>query len=145
MRNRANATKLKRWREERHWSQEHLAGLSGLGVRTIQRIENGEPASSETLAALAAAYNVDIGAITTDEANELRQVKQKDLAGLLFSFLIHLASFVLCTFVFVAIGISTGDIFTMLVPAAWWFVGLVGHGLAVVIVALVFRYQQRYG
>jgi len=34
----ADAAKIKRWREERQWSQEHLAELSGLGLRTVQRI-----------------------------------------------------------------------------------------------------------
>ena len=60
MRYQADATKLKRWREERNWSQEHLASLAGVGVRTIQRIENGDPTSADTLSALAAAYNVDV-------------------------------------------------------------------------------------
>ena len=42
----ADAAKIKRWREERQWSQEHLADLAGIGLRTVQRIENGELASS---------------------------------------------------------------------------------------------------
>ena len=52
----ADAEKIKRWREERHWSQEHLAELAGIGLRTLQRIEKGEPAAKETLMALASAF-----------------------------------------------------------------------------------------
>ena len=33
-----DAAKIRRWREERQWSQEHLADLAGIGLRTIQQI-----------------------------------------------------------------------------------------------------------
>lgn len=51
-------------REARGWTQEHLAVVSGVHVRTIQRVEAGGSASAETLGALAAAFNVaatDVG------------------------------------------------------------------------------------
>ena len=35
--------KVKRWRQERSWSQEHLAELAGIGLRTLQRAEYGDP------------------------------------------------------------------------------------------------------
>ena len=41
------------------WSQQQLADASGLSVRTIQRIEAGYPASTETLKSLAAVFEVD--------------------------------------------------------------------------------------
>lgn len=46
-------------RLQRGWSQEQLADLSGLSVRTIQRIERGGGASVESLKALAAVFEVD--------------------------------------------------------------------------------------
>ncbi|MEI7443675.1 MAG: 2TM domain-containing protein [Burkholderiales bacterium] len=46
-------------RLQRGWSQEQLADLSGLSVRTIQRIERGGSASVESLKALAAVFEVD--------------------------------------------------------------------------------------
>ena len=36
-----NSEKIRRWREERCWSQEHLAEVSGISLRTVQRLENG--------------------------------------------------------------------------------------------------------
>jgi transcriptional regulator with XRE-family HTH domain len=45
-------------REFRGWTQEHLALVSGLSVRTIQRVEAGGLAGAETVAALAAAFDV---------------------------------------------------------------------------------------
>jgi transcriptional regulator with XRE-family HTH domain len=41
-------------RKKRAWSQEHLAKVTGLGLRTIQRIEATGTASNESAAALAA-------------------------------------------------------------------------------------------
>jgi transcriptional regulator with XRE-family HTH domain len=46
-------------RDGHKWSQETLAELSRLSVRTIQRIEKGEPASTETKRALASAFGCE--------------------------------------------------------------------------------------
>ncbi len=55
---------LKQLRLSRHLSQEQLAILAGLSVRTIQRIENGHcSASLESLKSLAAALEVDINTL----------------------------------------------------------------------------------
>lgn len=35
-------------RESRKWSQEQLAAISGLSVRTVQRVERGESANFDT-------------------------------------------------------------------------------------------------
>jgi transcriptional regulator with XRE-family HTH domain len=51
---------LKQLRISRHLSQEQLAQMSGLNVRTIQRIESGHNASLESLKCLAAVFEVDI-------------------------------------------------------------------------------------
>ncbi len=50
-------------REKRAWSQEHLAGVSGLGLRTIQRIESTGSASYESAGALAAVFEVPVVAL----------------------------------------------------------------------------------
>ena len=49
-----NAQLIRSERLKRAWSQEQLAQVSGLGLRTVQRIESGSNASLETLKALAA-------------------------------------------------------------------------------------------
>lgn len=51
---------IRRLREQKQWSQEQLADIAGLGLRTVQRIENGSPASKMSLMALAAAFNVEV-------------------------------------------------------------------------------------
>jgi transcriptional regulator with XRE-family HTH domain len=50
---------IQKLRLQRGWSQEQLADLSGLSVRTVQRIERGQPASLDTLKALGAAFEID--------------------------------------------------------------------------------------
>jgi transcriptional regulator with XRE-family HTH domain len=60
---------IQKLRLQRGWSQEQLAELSGLSVRTIQRIERGQPASVESLKALGAAFAVDFSDLKEPEMN----------------------------------------------------------------------------
>lgn len=53
---------MKLLRLEKRWSQEELAQLSDLNVRTIQRVEKGESVGIETLKSLASVFE-----ISTDE------------------------------------------------------------------------------
>ena len=52
--------RVKEMRERKAWSQGHLADAAGLNIRTVQRIEGGEPSSKETMLSLAAALGVDV-------------------------------------------------------------------------------------
>lgn len=57
---------LKELRISRYISQEQLAQMSGLNVRTIQRIESGHNASVESLKCLAAALEVDVSTLNQE-------------------------------------------------------------------------------
>lgn len=57
---------IQKLRLQRGWSQQQLADLSGLSVRTIQRLENGHVASVESLKALAAVFEVDFHLLKED-------------------------------------------------------------------------------
>ena len=46
--------RVRELRQARHWSQEQLADACGVNLRTIQRLESGARASTETVRALAA-------------------------------------------------------------------------------------------
>jgi transcriptional regulator with XRE-family HTH domain len=52
---------IQKLRLQRGWSQEQLAELTELSVRTIQRIERGHTPSAESLKAIAAVLEVDFG------------------------------------------------------------------------------------
>ncbi|ALB55900.1 FIG00554263: hypothetical protein [Cronobacter universalis NCTC 9529] len=56
--------RIRALRLARAWSQEQLAELSSVSVRTIQRIEKGEPPSLETLSALAAVFETRVEELT---------------------------------------------------------------------------------
>jgi transcriptional regulator with XRE-family HTH domain len=47
------------FRELRGWTQETLAELAGINVRSVQRVEAGQPASTETLRAIARAFQAE--------------------------------------------------------------------------------------
>lgn len=63
-------------RLERHWSQDQLAEMSGLSIRTIQRIENGGNAGLESLKSLAAVFDTDI--VDSDKNREAEQIKKEE-------------------------------------------------------------------
>ena len=50
---------IQKLRLQRGWSQEQLAELSGLSVRTIQRLERGHAASTESLKAIGSVFEID--------------------------------------------------------------------------------------
>jgi len=64
----SNTNKFRSLRLARAWSQEQLAELSGLSVRTVQRIENGDQPSLETLSALAAVFEVSVADLSGPDA-----------------------------------------------------------------------------
>lgn len=73
---------IRLYRDMRQWSQEQLAAISGLSVRTIQRIEQGLPASLDTRRALARAFEFeDIDALnkpfTIPSEEELKTAKEE--------------------------------------------------------------------
>ena len=55
---RISSTLIRKLREDRAWSQEHLASCTGLSLRTIQRVESDGTASYETRLALAGAFGL---------------------------------------------------------------------------------------
>lgn len=71
-----NLRDLKKMRLERHWSQEQLAEMSGLSIRTIQRIENGENAGLESLKSLAAVFEINIA--DSNKKQELEQIRKEE-------------------------------------------------------------------
>lgn len=58
-----NGEAVRALREQKSWSQEHLANAAGLSVRTVQRVEMDNVASAETRLALAAALDVPVAVL----------------------------------------------------------------------------------
>jgi len=84
-----NSNRLRELRTARQWSQEQLAKLSGLNLRTIQRLESGAKISTESLRALAAVFEVSPESLLTGEPTPsqpaLRAMQEGVLRGLEFT------------------------------------------------------------
>ena len=74
--NTINLRDIKKLRLKRHWSQDQLSEMSGLSIRTIQRIENGENAGLESLKSLAAVFEINIA--DSDKKEEIKQIRKEE-------------------------------------------------------------------
>src|SRR5438128_1914395 len=57
--------KIRQLREERSWTQEQLAELASVEVRTVQRVEKNVTRNAETLQAIAGAFDVNLDSVRT--------------------------------------------------------------------------------
>ena len=145
---------VQKLRLQRGWSQEQLAELSGLSVRTIQRIERGLPASNETLKSLASVFEIDFSTlqatqepvmnatihqtfpansnpnpnvnVSPDEEAALRHVRK------IRGFYGHLAQYVIVISGLVILNLFTSPkYFWAIWPAMGWGLGVLFHGIRV--------------
>lgn len=134
--------KIQKLRLQHGWSQEQLADLSGLNVRTIQRIENGQTASIESLKALGAVFNVDFSEISSEKETDMTALTadtDKTAEALAFAhvrrlkrFYIHLAQFAIIITGLAIINLATSSHYLwFLWPAAGWGIGLAFHGMMI--------------
>jgi transcriptional regulator with XRE-family HTH domain len=89
--------RIRQLRLEKGWSQEQLATIAGLSTRTVQRIENGEQASLETLTAIAAALGLQVNDLSqptqpnNDNQNEQAIRRQVEAEGKLLRMAVRFA------------------------------------------------------
>lgn len=137
---------VQKLRLQRGWSQQQLAELSGLSVRTIQRIENGQAASTESLKSLASVFEIDFSTLSSEPtmpastANQLDEQLALSKVRKLKGFYIHLTQYVL---------VITGLCILNLVthpgrlwfhwPAMGWGLGVLAHA------ASVFQWMPFFG
>ncbi len=145
---------VQKLRLQRGWSQEQLAELSGLSVRTIQRIERGLPASNETLKSLASVFEIDFSTlqatqepvmnatidqtfpsnqqpnhninVSPDEEAAMRHVRK------IRGFYGHLAQYVVVISGLIILNLFTSPkYFWAIWPAMGWALGVLFHGMNV--------------
>ncbi len=66
---------IQKLRLEKGWSQQQLAEMTGLSKRTIQRIENGNTPSVESVKSLAAVFELDFAVLNEALAENLQDTK----------------------------------------------------------------------
>ncbi len=136
---------IRKLRIDRGWSQETLAEVSGLSVRTIQRLERGDKASLETLTALAAVFEVDVPTLSTEapmyQQNELSKEERRAVRYVrdLKAFYSHAATYAVVIFGLFIINLFTGISTPWFIwPMLGWGVGVAAHGLSVFEVVSLF-------
>jgi len=121
---------VQKLRLQRGWSQQQLAELSGLSARTIQRIENGQPASAESLKSLASVFEIDFSTLTSEQDmpdEQLALAKVRKIKG----FYIHLIQYVVVIGVLAVINLVTHPSkLWFFWPAMGWGIGIVAHAAA---------------
>ncbi len=133
---------VRKLRLKRGWSQEQLAEMSGLSVRTIQRIERGQGPGLESSKSLAAVFEVPVTALRQEDeimteaktptrisSEEERIIEYvRDLKG----FYTHLTSYVLVMLaLFVINFVFTPGYIWAFWAALGWGIGILVHGLNV--------------
>lgn len=132
---------VQKLRLQRGWSQQQLADLSGLSIRTIQRIERGQSSSPESLKSLAAVFEIDFtqllsepdmekqlsNGVSADEVLAFQHVRK------IKGFYLHLAQYLL-----VVGGLTAINIMQMPRRRLWvlwvafgWGIGVLSHALRV--------------
>ncbi|MCE9687858.1 helix-turn-helix domain-containing protein [Shewanella sp. AS16] len=129
---------IRKLRLQRGWSQEHLAQLTGLNTRTIQRVERGKPPSLETLNSLAAVFEIELNqlqeGITMDTESRVDLTEQKAIEHVqgIKGFYTHLTIYVGVLFIFLIINLFDSPAeFWVHLPAMGWGTGILIHGLCV--------------
>ena len=72
-----DSNKLRQMREQRGWTQQQLAELCGVSVRTIQRIEKEGVASLESTSALASVYEIERHQLYAEQRTEQHKLGGK--------------------------------------------------------------------
>ena len=123
---------VQKLRLQRGWSQQQLAELSGLNIRTIQRIEKGQEPSVESLKSLAAVFNVEFSTLkeqgmdnVISESQSAEEILAFNQVRKLKGFYIHLAQYVLVIALLTVINALT-------TPNRWWVQWVImGWGIGV--------------
>lgn len=117
---------VRRLRTERGWSQEQLAVVSGLSLRTIQRVEAGGSASRETRTSLAATFDCQLA----DLAAKAIETQQTNAIPLHTSFTRYKVSALIAGVTFIPVIIA----FTGLLPKSSAWLAAVSSMLAVALI-----------
>ena len=128
---------VRKLRLQRGWSQDQLSQLSGLSVRTIQRVEGGQKPGLESLKSLAAVFEINVADLEREpDMNNEIQVTDNEKAVIeqvraIKDFYTHLTSYVLVSTLLFIINFMTGTGYIWAWwPAMGWGIGIISHGLS---------------
>ncbi|RVU31141.1 2TM domain-containing protein [Neptunomonas marina] len=127
---------IRQLRQNRGWSQEQLAEVAGLSVRTVQRSEKGQTVGAESLKAIAAVLEVDLAQLHVAQASDETLVADtsaeeqaaRQHVKAVKSFYSHLLSYTGVMVLLLLINVFTYSGYWWVVwPALGWGIGVVSH------------------
>lgn len=135
---------IRKLRLQRGWSQEQLSQMSGISTRTIQRIERGQKASSESLKSLAAVFETnftelqqEIDMNTQRSMNNEAQITDEEGCAIeyvrdLKGFYSHAIKYIVVISILFIVNYTTSPNYIW----AWWVVlgwgiGILSHALSI--------------
>ena len=138
---------IQKLRLQRGWSQQQLADMSGLSVRTIQRLEQGQSASTESLKSVAAVFEIDFSTLNPESNMDMNPnlnqgVTPEEESALLHvrklkRFYLHLIKYVIVISLLTVLNLV--QIYVLQLPkvlwvqwvAFGWGIGLMSHAVSV--------------
>ena len=128
---------IRKYRLQRGWSQDQLAEIAGLSVRTVQRIERGQTPGLESLKSLAAAFDISLDELkpetemsnpTIDSTEEQRAIEYvRDIKA----FYSHAITYVVVIAALFILNLTTSpSTIWAFWPAFGWGIGLLVHGIS---------------
>jgi len=151
---------VRKLRLQKGWSQQHLSKVSGISVRTIQRIEQGQNAGLESLTSLASVFEIELSqlqsqiagvkdkptdlestnmmqsnenSISLEEEQAIKEVRE------IKGFYSNLATYVAVITTMLIINLITSPEYLWVIwPALGWGIGIAFHGLSVFEVVTLF-------
>lgn len=132
---------VRKLRLKRGWSQEQLATLTGLSIRTIQRVERGQTPGLDSLTALAAVFEVPLSELQPRQEQDMHStppnIDEQEQQALVYvrdikAFYNHLVAYLISTTLLFVINIMTNpDYIWAFWPMLGWGIGIVSHALNV--------------
>jgi len=130
---------VQKLRLQHGWSQQQLAELSDLSVRTVQRIEQGKDAGTESLKSLASVFEIDFSTLLSEQGmdnNDKQGLSSDEFLAFkqerkLRRFYIHLTQYVLVVSCLAIVNlVQTPGRLWVLWVAFGWGIGILSHAMA---------------
>lgn len=133
---------VQKLRLQHGWSQQQLADLSGISVRTIQRLERGQPASTETLKSLAAVFETEFSTLqaepdmTVSEPDSSSSARAEEMLAMqhvyrLKRFYLHVGKYIVVMGLLAVINlVASPERMWVQWPALGWGFGLLFHAVS---------------
>ena len=128
---------IRKLRLQRGWSQDQLSQMTGLSIRTIQRIERGQKPSLESQKSLAAVFEINLTELQVEQdmSNEItisdEEQKAIDEVRAIKDFYSHLVTFAVTILgLFILNYMTTPQYIWTWWVVLGWGIGIVSHAMS---------------